>query len=251
MKKVLPIIFFLMNEFSIAYEEFPIASFYTDLKINYGKISSACEIISSYQIESFLDYSCDENSILYASPLDTTVSVGVMFADGFFWLDRFTQYCEGNLGNGWTTAGKKGTLPFSEILAVEFMRWQDLGIIGISKDSAKIFITQMIDSMKKQSRCEDIDLADGSGSVFNLPGCCSLVESPSAISLRPKAVRNFKAVKISQGRFHIDGVLNGTEFFLFDLNGKLLKREVFRGLAIEVPMVPAILEIDGKAVLLK
>lgn len=70
----------------------------------------------------------------------------------FFWLDRFTQYCEGNLGNGWTTAGKKGTLPFSEILAVEFMRWQELGIIDISKDSAKIFITNMIDSMKKQSR---------------------------------------------------------------------------------------------------
>ena len=251
MKKVLSVIFFLMNEFSTAYEEFPIASFYADLKINYGKISSACEIISFYQIESFFDYSCDENSILYASPLDTTVSVGVMFADGFFWLDRFTQYCEGNLGDGWTTAGKKGTLPFSEILAVEFMRWQELGIIDISKDSAKIFITNMIDSMKKQSSCEDIDLADGSGSVFNLHGCCSLVESPSAIFPRSNASRNFKATKVPGNRFRIAGVPDGSEYRLFDLNGKLLKRDVYTGAAIESPMLPAILDVGGKAVLLE
>ena len=77
------------------------------------------------------------------------------------------------------------------------------------------------------------------------------MESPSAIFPRSNASRNFKAVRVSGNRFLIAGVLNGSEYRLFDLNGKLLKREIYTGTAIEIPMLPVILDVGGKAFLLK
>ena len=77
------------------------------------------------------------------------------------------------------------------------------------------------------------------------------MESPSPIFPRSNASRNFKAVRVSGNRFRIAGVPYGSEYRFFDLNGKLLKRDVYTGAAIESPMLPAILDIDGKAVLLE
>lgn len=251
---------FLLSPLSLALgQEFPMASDFgiSGLTVNEKNVENFCDIYSQFYLDSsknsFFEENCSsgKSSISFTSLLDTSVMISFDFSyrtEISFYLERLGQRCSEAYPND-STYGTPGTHQFSEVLYFEMMRLQKIGIIENDSSFLDAELKKTIASaISSKLKCpDDIDWAYGGIG----PGCCSLVESPSAISLRPKAVRNFKAVKISQGRFHIDGVLNGAEFFLFDLNGKLLKREVFRGLAIEVPMFPAILEIDGKAFFLK
>ena len=225
--------------------------FYENVKIDYDKISEACESIATFQIESFLDYGCGESGLLYASPLDTTVSFGVTFEEGFFVVERISQYCEGNIGTGFTTVGKSGKLQFSEVLQAEFLRLQELGVIDLPKDSAYLFITQKIAKMKEQHSCSDIDLSMGDAGI-GLYGCCSLVESSDAIHIsQTHKSDRFFAHKLTGNAFWIEGVAENSAYRLFDLNGKLLQAGNLSGNRVELPPLPVILEIEKRAVLVK
>lgn len=231
--------------------EKPMAFFYDTVKINYDKISEACKSLEAFQIETFFDYGCGENSILYASPLDTTISFGVIFEDNFFMVERISQYCEGSIGKGFTTVGKPGKLQFSEVLQAEFLRLQELGVIDLPKDSAYLFITQKIAAMKEEHACNDIDLSMGKPGV-GLYGCCSLVEASTMIRFQ-RLQKNGKpfAHKLTGNIFRIEGVSKNAAYKLFDLNGKLLRMGNLSGAHIKFPTHPTILEIEGKSILVK
>ena len=219
--------------------------------VNYENIPKACETIM--QLPTFDDgANCDNDfSIYYRSPLDSTVSFGFMFYENSIWINRNTQVCEGD-AFGHVTVGQSGTLQFSEVLLAEFMRLQELGVVNMEKDSAESFILSVIDSLKMGNGGEcDIDMAYGTGHMLPNYSCCSLVESPSAISLHLFVRNHLHATKISQGKFRIDGAGLGTPYKLFDLNGKLLRSGVLQSREVTTPSSPAILDIAGKRLLLK
>ncbi len=251
MKKLLLTTLFFLVTYVFADNETPKAFFYDSVKINYDKISEACKSVEAFQIKSFLDYGCGENSILYASPLDTTVSFGVIFEEGFFIVERISQYCEGSLGTGFTTVGEPGKLQFSEVLQAEFLRLQELGVLNLPKDSAYLFITQKIAAMKEEDTCNDIDLSMGKPGV-GLYGCCSLVEPSTAIrSLQLQKNSKLFAYKLTENFFLIEGVPEHATYRLFDLNGKLLHTGKLSGMHLKIPTLPAILEIGGRSILVK
>ena len=230
----------------------PETMYYTNFEfVNYENIPKACETIT--QLPTFDDgANCDNDfSIYYRSPLDSTVSFGFMFYLGSIWINRNTQVCEGDFFS-LTAVGQSGTLQFSEVLLAEFMRLQELGVVNMEKDSAESFILSVIDSLKMGNGGEcDIDMAYGTGHMLPNYSCCSLVESPSAISLHSFVQNHLHTIKISQGKFRINGADLGTPYKLFDLNGKLLRSGVLQSREVTTPSSPAILDIAGKRLLLK
>ncbi len=251
---------FLLSPLSLALgQEFPMASDFgiSGLTVNEKNIEVFCDIYSRFYVDSsqtnFFEESCSsgKSSISFRSLLDTSVMISFDFSyqtEISFYLERVSQRCSETYPND-STYGTPGTHQFSEVLYFEMMRLREIGIIENDSSFLDAELKKTIASaISSKLKCpDDIDWAYGGIG----PGCCSLVESPSAIFPRSNASRNYKAVKIFQGRFHIDGVLNGAEYRLFDLNGKLLKREIYRGSAIEAPMFPVILNVGGKVVLLK
>ncbi|PBC66631.1 hypothetical protein BGX14_2258 [Fibrobacter sp. UWS1] len=146
------------------------------------------------------------------------------------------------------TVGTPGTHQFSEVLIFELLRFQELGVITNERDSFEIQLKDTLASMiARKDYCPDLESTDG----MIGPNCCSLVESPSAIPMRFFVQNTFRVSKISQGKFHIDGVALGSPYKLFDLNGKLLRSGVLRGRTIAAPLSPAVLEIGGKKFLLR
>ena len=250
MKQILFILFTFMK-FSAALDYYPEAFYETHFEyINFGKISEACLTIEKFQNYRD-DFSCTQGSILYISPLDTTVTFATLFDSEQIWVYRNTQVCEGDFFS-LTAVGQSGTLQFSEVLLAEFMRLQELGVVNMEKDSAESFILSVIDSLKMGNGGEcDIDMAYGTGHMLPNYSCCSLVESPSAISLHSFVQNHLHTIKISQGKFRINGADLGTPYKLFDLNGKLLRSGVLQSREVTTPSSPAILDIAGKRLLLK
>lgn len=214
--------------------------------VNYENIPKACETIM--QLPTFDDgANCDNDfSIYYRSPLDSTVSFGFMFYENSIWINRNTQVCEGD-AFGHVTVGQSGTLQFSEVFLAEFLRLQELGVVDMEKDSAEAFVLSVIDSLKVGNKgyCDDIDKAYGIYTMLPNYSCCSLVESPSAISRISKVSQGVRAEKVSAGKFRLSGVPLGMDVSVFDLNGKLLLRKNFDGGLLEIPNVPAVVRVHG------
>ncbi len=251
---------FLLSPLSLAFgQEFPMASDFgiSGLTVNEKKIENFCDVYSRFYVDSsknsFFEENCSsgKSSISFISLLDTSVMISFDFSyqtEIAFYLERVNQRCSETYPND-STYGTPGTHQFSEVLYFEMMRLQKIGIIENDSSFLDVELKKTIASaISSDPKCpDDIDWAYGGIG----PGCCSLVESPSAIFPRSNASRNFKATKVPGNRFRIAGVPDGSEYRLFDLNGKLLKRDVYTGAAIESPMLPAILDVGGKAVLLE
>lgn len=251
---------FLLSPLSLALgQEFPMASDFgiSGLTVNEENIENFCDVYSRFYVDSsknsfFEEYcSSGKSSISFISLLDTSVMISFDFSyqtEISFYLERVNQRCSETYPND-STYGTPGTHQFSEVLYFETMRLRKIGIIENDSSFLDAELKKTIASaISSDLKCpDDIDWAYGGIG----PGCCSLVESPSAVFSRLNASRNFKTTKISGNRFRIAGVPNGSEYRLFDLNGKLLRREVYRGSAIEIPMFPVILDIGGKALLLE
>lgn len=251
---------FLLSPLSLALgQEFPMASDFgiSGLTVNEENIENFCDVYSRFYVDSsknsfFEEYcSSGKSSISFISLLDTSVMISFDFSyqtEISFYLERVNQRCSETYPND-STYGTPGTHQFSEVLYFEMMRLRKIGIIENDSSFLDAELKKTIASaISSDLKCpDDIDWAYGGIG----PGCCSLVEFPSAIFPRSNASQNFKATKVSRNRFRIAGVLNGSEYRLFDLNGKLLKREIYTGTAIEIPMFPLILDIGGKALLLE
>lgn len=251
---------FLLSPLSLALgQEFPMASDFgiSGLTVNEENIENFCDVYSRFYVDSsknsfFEEYcSSGKSSISFISLLDTSVMISFDFSyqtEISFYLERVNQRCSETYPND-STYGTPGTHQFSEVLYFETMRLRKIGIIENDSSFLDAELKKTIASaISSDLKCpDDIDWAYGGIG----PGCCSLVESPSAVFPRSNASRNFKSVRVSGNRFRIAGVPNGSEYRLFDLNGKLLRREVYRGSAIEIPMFPLILDIGGKALLLE
>ena len=184
------------------------------------------------------------------SQLDTTVAfyINDIKLGPYFYITRNQQACEGESLAWLETVGTPGTHQFSEVLIFELLRFQELGVITNERDSFEIQLKDTLASMiARKDYCPDLESTDG----MIGPNCCSLVESPSAIPMRFFVQNTFRVSKISQGKFHIDGVALGSPYKLFDLNGKLLRSGVLRGRTIAAPLSPAVLEIGGKKFLLR
>ena len=224
------------------------------VKINKELLATFCVEYSQKYIEDpSFSFNCNssDRSVDFESFVDKSVWISFEnYQDSVFTvnMERTTQNCSETYPND-TTYGTPGTHQFSEVLKLETLRLQDLGILEDKKDSLEELLDTLIAEMKNSKlKCsEDIDWAYvGIG-----PGCCSLVESPSAISLHSFVRNHLHSTKISHGKFRIDGADLGTPYRLFDLNGKLLRSGVLQSREVTTPSSPAILDIAGKRLLLQ
>ena len=259
MKKIASLFFCVLtfSSFSLG-QPFVGDLYFTSLKIDSVQMPKACEMYSSYFLSDSSskkfneDCSSDSEGIGFHSLLDSTVFIYFRGDEKRQYLDlvRAFQNCVGPYPED-STVGTPGTHQFSEVMMFEFLRFQECGIIQFSEDSLKKFLQNAIDQMiAKNRRCPDLDgstFSEGSGSYGSMfgPGCCSLVESPSAISNILKISRDIRAEKVSAGKFRLSGVPLGMEVSVFDLNGKLLLHKNFDGGFLEIPNVPAVARVHG------
>ncbi|PJJ42752.1 hypothetical protein BGX16_2796 [Hallerella succinigenes] len=231
--------------------------YFTSLKIDSVQMPKACEMYSSYFLSDSSskkfneDCSSDSEGIGFHSLLDSTVFIYFRGDEKRQYLDlaRAFQNCVGPYPED-STVGTPGTHQFSEVMMFELLRFQECGIINIQRDSLELLLVSAIAQIKaKNKKCPDLDwgsYGENSGAQWLFgPGCCSLVESPSAISNILKISRDIRAEKVSAGKFRLSGVPLGMDVSVFDLNGKLLLRKNFDGGFLEIPNVPAVVRVHG------
>ncbi len=229
------------------------------LRFNTGKFSDAfCDFINLKNNNLSTKCEIHPSSLAYHSPEDQTVFLDITLADSLvtIYLYRSTQLCENPFNINGNVSGTKGTLPFSEVLFAELMRLQRYGYLENPADSLEAFLKNEMDKMKGVGGCPDIEMItyfENSGAKSPIgPGCCSLVESSTAIrSLRLQKNEKPFAHKLTGNVFRIEGVPEHAAYRLFDLNGKLLQTGKLSGMSLKIPTLPAILEIGGKSILVK
>lgn len=214
-------------------------------------MESACEIYAQYfvdssQKEKFIYDCADRNGIGFNSLLDSTVRIYFTGdeTEQILEMTRISQNCVGPYPED-STVGTPGTHQFSEVMMFELLRFQECGIINIQRDSLELLLVSAIAQIKaKNKKCPDLDwgsYGENSGAQWLFgPGCCSLVESSTAIPRVSKISRDIRAEKVSAGKFRLWGVTLGAEVSVFDLNGKVLLRKNFDGGLLEIPNVPAV-----------
>ena len=257
MKKIASLFFCVLTFFSFSVGQPLISDLgFASLKIDSSAMESACEIYAQYfvdssQKEKFIYDCADRNGIGFNSLLDSTVRIYFTGDETAQILEmtRISQNCVGPYPED-STVGTPGTHQFSEVMMFELLRFQECGIINIQRDSLELLLVSAIAQIKaKNKKCPDLDwgsYGENSGAQWLFgPGCCSLVESPSAISNILKISRDIRAEKVSAGKFRLSGVPLGMEVSVFDLNGKLLLRKNFDGGFLEIPNVPAVARVHG------
>ena len=227
------------------------------LKLDTIQAKSICQIYPKDFVDdnkkAFFDENCfaENSEIGFVSLLDTTVAFFISWEKNAFWITlwRNHQQCSETYPND-TTYGTPGTYAFSEVLEFELTRLQTLGIIKNDIAEFKILVEKWIaEKIATNKKCPGtIDWATtGIG-----PGCCSLVESSTAIrSLRLEKSDELFTYKLTEKFFRIEGVPEYAAYRLFDLNGKLLQTGKLSGMSLKIPTLPAILEIGGKSILVK
>ena len=245
MKKIASLFFCVLTCFSFSVGQPLINDLgFASLKIDSSAMESACEIYAQYfvdssQKEKFIYDCADRNGIGFNSLLDSTVRIYFTGdeTEQILEMTRISQNCVGPYPED-STVGTPGTHQFSEVMMFEFLRFQECGIIQFSEDSLKKFLQNAIDLM----------IAKNSGSYGSMfgPGCCSLVESPSAIFKISPAVGNIRIKEISSGKYQIDGIPEGTAYSLFNLNGQLISKGFVGKGVLEVPVKRAILKMNNK-----
>ena len=257
MKKIASLFFCVLTFFSFSVGQPLISDLgFASLKIDSSAMESACEIYAQYfvdssQKEKFIYDCADRNGIGFNSLLDSTVRIYFTGDETAQILEmtRISQNCVGPYPED-STVGTPGTHQFSEVMMFELLRFQECGIINIQRDSLELLLVSAIAQIKaKNKKCPDLDwgsYGENSGAQWLFgPGCCSLVESPSAISRISKVSQGVRAEKVSAGKFRLSGVPLGMEVSVFDLNGKLLLRKNFDGGFLEIPNVPAVVRVHG------
>ena len=255
MKKIASLFFCVLTFFSFSVGQPLISDLgFASLKIDSSAMESACEIYAQYfvdssQKEKFIYDCADRNGIGFNSLLDSTVRIYFTGDETAQILEmtRISQNCVGPYPED-STVGTPGTHQFSEVMMFELLRFQECGIINIQRDSLELLLVSAIAQIKaKNKKCPDLDwgsYGENSGAQWLFgPGCCSLVESPSAISNILKISRDIRAEKVSAGKFRLSGVPLGMDVSVFDLNGKLLLRKNFDGGFLEIPNVPAVVRV--------
>ena len=245
--------------------------YFTSLKINQEKMAEYCTNVSK-QYEAIwknnpIEYYCNSSStakdylnggIRAVSLIDTTVEIYFYGDSSNQWINltRITQNCVGDYPKD-NAVGVPGTHQFSEVFEAELMRFQENEVIFLSKDSLKKVIDKAVNAMiEKNKRCVDLDLSSyeepngSSGSLLGL-GCCSLVNSPSALPAISWAPSNIRITKTGENGFLIQSAKIGSAYALFDLNGKVLEQGALLSRTIQPPMLPAVLKIQERTMLLK
>lgn len=199
------------------------------------------------------------DGIEYNSPIDYSVVFYLIpnWVDGesvYIKIRRENQTCT-NPNMKYDSQGTPGTAQFSEVLLAELIRLQKYHVVQNTPDSLELLLQSAISKAKEISPCDDIDLAfyEEASDFYNViwPGCCSLVKYPDAspsVAWTPSSIR---FTKMGESRFFIHGIPNGSDYTLFDLNGKVLKQGVMLSKIIQPPMLPAILKIQNQIMMLK
>ena len=256
MKKIASLFFCVLTFFSFSVGQPLINDLgFASLKIDSSAMESACEIYAQYFVDSSQKekffYDCaDGNGIGFNSLLDSTVRVYFTGneIEQALEMTRTSQDCVGPYPED-STAGTPGTHQFSEVMLFELLRLQECGIIEMRRDSLETLLLSAILQVKaKNKKCPDLDWGvygetSGAGDSPIGPGCCSLVESSTAIPRVSKISRDIRAEKVSAGKFRLWGVTLGAEVSVFDLNGKVLLRKNFDGGLLEIPNVPAVVRM--------
>lgn len=244
--------------------------YFTSLKVNQKKMADYCGNISELYTSTYGDKFNDDcvsdsmtnnnlmGGIRVISLLDSSVEIyfyGDASSQGVE-IVRRTQNCVGPYPED-STVGVWGSHQFSEVFETELLRFQENGVIELPKDSLKIVIKKTVDTiLKNNHRCIDMDqseyseLENSGGSLLG-PGCCSLVKSPDALPSVAWTPSSIRFTKMGESRFFIHGIPNGSDYTLFDLNGKVLKQGAMLSKTIQPPMLPAILKIQNQIMMLK
>jgi hypothetical protein len=223
------------------------------LKVDTSKSTeNICEIyadafVDSSQKNYFLENCFHEGGeVGFLSILDSTVALYISAINTekpSFFMTRNQQACVGASLADLETTGIPGTHQFSEVLIFELLRFQELGVVKNNRDSFELQLNETVTKMiEKNDYCVDLEFSDG---VIG-PGCCSLVESPSAIFKISPAVGNIRIKEISSGKYQIDGIPEGTAYSLFNLNGQLISKGFVGKGVLEVPVKRAILKMNNK-----
>lgn len=227
------------------------------LELDTIQTKSICQIYPENFINDNTNFSFYENcftensEIGFVSLLDTTVAFFISWEKNAFWITlwRNHQQCSETYPND-TTYGTPGTHAFSEVLEFELTRLQKLGMLKNDSEEVKILVKKWIaEKIATNKKCPGtIDWATtGIG-----PGCCSLVEPSTAIrSLQLQKNSELFAYKLTGNFLRIEGVPEHATYRLFDLNGKLLHTGNLSGMRLKIPTLPAILEIEGRSILVK
>lgn len=258
MKKIASLFFCVLTFFSFSVGQPLINDLgFASLKIDSSAMESACEIYAQYfvdssQKEKFIYDCADRNGIGFNSLLDSTVRIYFTGdeTEQILEMTRISQNCVGPYPED-STVGTPGTHQFSEVMMFELLRFQECGIINIQRDSLELLLVSAIAQIKaKDKKCPDLDwgsYGENSGAQWLFgPGCCSLVESPSAIFKISPAVGNIRIKEISSGKYQIDGIPEGTAYSLFNLNGQLISKGFVGNGVLEVPVKRAILKMNNK-----
>lgn len=259
MKKIASLFFCVLTFSSFSLGQPLVGDLYfTSLKIDSVQMPKACEMYSSYFLSDSSskkfneDCSSDSEGIGFHSLLDSTVFIYFRGDEKRQYLDlaRAFQNCVGPYPED-STVGTPGTHQFSEVMMFELLRFQECGIINIQRDSLELLLVSAIAQIKaKNKKCPDLDwgsYGENSGAQWLFgPGCCSLVESPSAIFKISPAVGNIRIKEISSGKYQIDGIPEGTAYSLFNLNGQLISKGFVGNGVLEVPVKRAILKMNNK-----
>ena len=257
MKKIASLFFCVLTFFSFSVGQPLISDLgFASLKIDSSAMESACEIYAQYfvdssQKEKFIYDCADRNGVGFNSLLDSTVRIYFTGdeTEQILEMTRISQNCVGPYPED-STVGTPGTHQFSEVMMFELLRFQECGIINIQRDSLELLLVSAIAQIKaKNKKCPDLDwgsYGENSGAQWLFgPGCCSLVDSSTAISRISKVSQGVRAEKVSAGKFRLSGVPLGMDVSVFDLNGKLLLRKNFDGGLLEIPNVPAVVRVHG------
>ena len=255
MKKVWSLLISVGMYFSYALDFSPetLDLVFHSLKMDENQITeSFCDSIESLWVKK-MGKLCESstNSIAYNAPADESVYLEMERSDSLLTIRLYREYqiCIDPFLSPSEVSGNSGKLQFSEVLKIELLRMQSFGIIKMQQDSLENFLQEKIELMKAVGKCEDIDgvsFFEENGAEWTIgPGCCSLVDSSTAISRISKVSQGVSAEKVSAGKFRLSGVPLGMDVSVFDLNGKLLLRKNFDGGFLEIPNVPAVARVHG------
>ncbi len=199
-----------------------------------------------------------------------------------------THSCAEGIGNdslyhSWQfwRVGNNEKFPMTRVIIDEFKMYHECGFLNMPWADADSIIRHIVFEFMLSG---DTTVDWGNGDCFNASGLETLdtrcavwskvtpgeekkssvwmwgtLSLPSSVSslmqttafFSTKLSSSFRISKTSPNRFSIDGLSRGTPYRIFDLNGNLLQRETWNGEVITVNRVPAVLQVQGKAFLLK
>lgn len=149
------------------------------------------------------------------------------------------------------------TYGIGEVFRDEFLHWQKCGMLDLTYEQADSIVTPLVEAMKlSDSGYYETDLFFLSqyhyvGGIPPQQFIDWASEDCRAASIEKRQSRSTDPILFDRGLVQISKSLQGENYFVFDMNGKVVQKGVV-GETIRVSILPSILKIgEGRLLLLK